>query len=177
MTLLVVSILAIILAPLALVASRYCSARIRDLRSRAAAAKAFYDSCKPLISDDETPDEVLDSLAFINARITDRAAPSNFVHLLKTGRLAASAVHKSDADQRFAKIQTFFARRPELEEPYDRAITEGLLAMSFNSVCHGGAIRMWLSGIDTPARQEQVVTIYRNSDIDKQHGPRCLAPV
>lgn len=96
-----------------------------------ASAKEFWRWAEPLLKDDETPLQVLDTLAFVNQKITTAKSSWALIAamvLVKNGH--TPAVESSAVD-------AFFKRRPELGPVYDRAVAAGVLAITYSSLFSG----------------------------------------
>lgn len=113
-------------------------------------AKAFHAAARPLIQDDETPEAVLDILDALNSKVSDKWAAFSFLMFLTSGPPSP------ETKPRIATIRAFFKTRPELEAQYVKALVSALLAMSYLGRISGKKLRLWLTTIETPEKQEEI---------------------
>lgn len=113
-------------------------------------AKEFHEAAKPLIEDDETPEEVLHQLSKMNRILSSRTAARNFMWLI------ASRRHHVGGHGPSAEVREFFRRRPELEAKFVEAMTATILAMSYRSRFWGYKLRLWFSAIETNEKKEEI---------------------
>lgn len=163
------------LIPIVLLAVAWSLYRLRkrqlaDLAQYEIHVEIFYDAAKPLVEDDETPELVLELLKFMNEKVSDPSAARELYQIIARGRLSPVTIEVSPEGK---KLQAFFKKRPELEPPFLRVIGHGLLAMTYRSMILGSKLRLWLSAIDTPKRQEEVAYTYRDLD---RHDGQGMAP-
>lgn len=85
----------------------------------------FFAAAKPLVSDPDTPPDVLDLLATVNDVITAKPASRLLYYTLKKQLLCPRA---ASVDRPF---EAFFAQRPELSEPFGDACYAGLMAITY----------------------------------------------
>lgn len=100
------------------------------------ATEKFFASVKPLVSDDETPAEVLRVIDTLNKSIADGRSAMMLCAFLANGRWRH--FHPSEMNKVRAE---FFHRRPELERPYHEAIYSWFMAVTALSPLFGNAAR------------------------------------
>ncbi|MGL4239952.1 MAG: hypothetical protein ACRCTI_02445, partial [Beijerinckiaceae bacterium] len=109
----------------------YLRLRARAAAEYAAAVPLFYEAINPLLLDDEVPVEILDRLAFFNETID---SPAVSVQFLKARTEPPWKAQHSETYKRFNKHkQEFFARRPELESPYQLGMLTWFTAVTARS--------------------------------------------
>lgn len=99
------------------------------------ATEKFYASVRPLVSDDETPAEIVDLIKYLNLTINDRRIAR---------RLASYPLHQkwSDNYQKYNKIICeFFEARPELAQNHSDVILSWFMAVTALSPISGFAAR------------------------------------
>src|SRR5690606_29568140 len=94
-------------------------------------ALQFYGRVAPVVEDDETPDEILDMIAFINARIADPSASRELRRALRDRK--SRTAPRAGAE--------FFKRRQELVVPFSEACAAALLALTYNDGWNGWRTR------------------------------------
>lgn len=112
-------------------------------------AKEFHAASAPLISDDETPDEVLLFLLALNKKISDPTAARDFLRFV-------SRKLPSNASGPPSSVREFFKHRPELEEKFLQAMAAAILAISFRSRFYGYKLRLWFAAIETNEKKEEI---------------------
>lgn len=101
------------------------------------ATEKFYASAKPLISDSETPKEVIDTIKFLNEKINDKKTVSYLFRSLSSSRMRYNGLSEE------MKIHhEFFAKRPELEKRFQNLVTSWFIAVTALSPLVGGACRI-----------------------------------
>ena len=99
---------------------------------------AFVEDAETLMDADETPEVVVELVAFIAAKAADRRAAREFLYVvLRHGRAIASG----PSDQTAQAIAEFRAVNPQLARVFTRAMSSGLLAMTYNSGAAGTFLR------------------------------------
>lgn len=143
----------------------YQKVRLARLRSFGENATLFYGAIDPLISDKETPVEVLDFIQFLNALICERRAARDMWHIVSGGGVLNPS---AAARQRIHAIHEFFDRRPELREPYSTAVVTAMLCVTYSgSIFYGRLMRIWLSSGNVAERGrtepvgEDVTLVYK----------------
>jgi hypothetical protein len=97
----------------------------------------FFDAVEPLVSDDETPVEVLELIDMMNKSITDRRSA-----LMLCSFLADSRWRQFEPSPRNKVRVEFFHRRPELESPFHEAIYNWFMAVTALSPFFGKVVRL-----------------------------------
>lgn len=116
----------------ALLAGWYFRHRAERLRKYRECATHFYDKAQPLISDPDTPEEALVMIEFMNQHITETRAVRRFIRTLARSR-NTDEITKMKRRAKFAAIDLFFDKRPELRTAFAECMAAGLFAMSYNS--------------------------------------------
>jgi len=98
--------------------------------------ESFFAAVKPLVSDDETPAEILKMIDTLNTSIADRRSAMMLFSCLTDSRWRHAVPNEMN------KIRCeFFHRRPELERPYHEAIYCWFMAVTALSPFFGKAVR------------------------------------
>jgi hypothetical protein len=133
-------------------------------------ASRFYDRIQPLVDDDQTPDELLNLVEFMNLRITDTRAANDLMRLL----LLINGGHKSAEATKVAEVfSAFFNARPELKQPFGEAMANGLLAITYRDRYFGWYTRRMMAII---RRHENVAPIVVE-DFRERSGKDNSCPV
>jgi hypothetical protein len=106
------AIIAIIGISVILTAHSYLKMTISLSREYHRATEAFFSAVKPLLSDDETPSEILMTLRSLNKTISERKSARMLFKYLADDRW-----RRADFSNRNKIYVEFFHRRPELEAP------------------------------------------------------------
>lgn len=101
------------------------------------ATEDFYSAVKPLVSDDETPTEVLKTVGGLNELITQKRSAWFLLSYLADGRWRRI----SDPERNKVFVE-FFHRRPELEKSYRIALKSWFRAVTALSPLAGRAVRI-----------------------------------
>jgi hypothetical protein len=97
-------------------------------------AGRFFAAIDPLLEDDETPESVVLALGVINAHLFSGSLARHILFAMVRKRGPA---RPANADE----VAAFFKRRPELQDPFLRAICFGLGAISYRSRFLGVLLR------------------------------------
>ena len=129
----------------------YASAWLRREKIREKSIRGFYAAMKPLVEDEDTPTELLRVLSVLNQTISD---PRIVQHLLQFQGKDRWWRRESRPTTLTKTATEFFAKRPELEEPFVRAIGEWLLAVTASSPVLGRVLRVSMSRDAIPEAAE-----------------------
>ena len=145
----------------------YLRMRVAAANEYADASRDFFNAAKPLISDDETPDEIIQVIKMLNFTIHDKNVASYLI---------AYPLHPkmSTKTQRFIKVsEEFFCDRRELEESYQKMFMSWFIAVTALSPIKGMAARYALANKDihsAAARASRRVQKRQNGNDDLQFG-------
>lgn len=121
----------------------YAQVKARAAREYQDATNEFFDAARPLISDDDTPSEIIDMIAGLSATIQNRSMAS---------RLASFPLHVKYSDRSlrtFKVAEEFFSSRPELEESFYKMFYSWFAAVTALSPLAGFAARYSLTNKDS----------------------------
>lgn len=104
--------------------------RTRLLLSYEKATDRFYSSIKPLLDDDETPEEILSLLCFLNDQIVNTKGARGALIALLISDDRAEEIKQVRENKKV--LRAFFDRRPELEKPFIEAACSALVAVILN---------------------------------------------
>ncbi|MFG1211042.1 hypothetical protein V5F72_01310 [Xanthobacter flavus] len=150
----------------ACVGAAYVRARVHLVRLHRyeKSANDFWQKAQPLLSDADTPLPVLDTLAFVNKKITTAKSSWALIAamvLVRNGH--APAVDNSE-------MKAFFARRPELAPAFYGSVASGMLAITYSSLFSGYFARRLIGNL--VRRHPEVAPAVAESVM---HDQRCLA--
>ena len=121
-------------------------------------AESFYEAAGALASDDETPAELLDVVSSMNSTIDDPEA----VRLLMDWLVRGRQIDPGASAAKLRKIAVeFFERRPELEEPWQKAMATWFLAVSYQSWWRGPFLRTAIHKRELPGAAARVRNVRR----------------
>ncbi len=134
--------------------------------------RRFYDRIKPVVDDDETPDEVLETIKFLSDQIDDPNSARLLHHVLT---LEPRTQWK---DERSGSQMAFFERRPELFRPFAEAVSSGLLAITYLDRWRGSRARARMMIIRRHKDLAPIVAkdFHDESDGDINHHPPPRVP-
>ena len=116
----------------------YISFRAECAKEYEQATEEFYRSIDPLVSDDETPVEMLELIEFLNETISDKTQANALLRHASKARWSGSRVMSYSR-----KINTeFLARRTELEKPFFLALMAWFRAITALSPIKGQFARI-----------------------------------
>lgn len=118
---------------------RFLSSAANEYR---VASRGFFASAKPLVNDDETPDDVLALIDGLNSTIYDRRS-SRFLLIYLT-----NCRWKDDVGIHHKTMAEFFHKRPELEKPFKDMIIQWFRAVTALSPIIGRAVRLAMNEIN-----------------------------
>jgi hypothetical protein len=110
---------------------------VERLRQREFWWDEFAKRARPLVSDDETPLDVLDILESFNFAISHRRAPMLLYRRMRERKLNG----KAGTGLTWDTVDDFRKKRPELGEALDQACVAGFLATSYQSDFWGVPLR------------------------------------
>lgn len=108
-------------------------------------ADKFYAASKPLVSNPETPDDVISLIESLNELITERSAPTG-VYKVFQSKLEKPRVREGDARPN-EKFRAFFNKHPDLMTNAEVVMHAGLLASSYASILCGSQARAVLADV------------------------------
>ena len=118
---------------------RFKAAREKEYGKDAA---DFFEAVNPLISDDDTPTEVLEIIDFLNDGIMDRKSATRlFENIIKYRGWQDKCTPPSE---KMKILEEFFRGRPELEKPFYKMLMHWFLAVTAFSPLIGLAVRFSL---------------------------------
>jgi len=119
--------------------TRFLRWRITQLDAKEKHLEVFYDAANNLISDDGTPETVVDSLQYLSAHIADPRIGRTILVQAIYGELR-DAFKRPPADHK--RYIDEIARMPEpLRRQYSIAICRGMIVATFSNVFLGPVIR------------------------------------
>lgn len=150
---------------------RLFSGKTANLRRYEEYATTFYQKADALLSDDETPDELVDSIESMVLLVSDkRAAPLFLRSLFRRASEANGRRNKKQLDENFrAVVEPFFARRQELARAYEEATAACVMAMIWNGTGLSGYMlrtlfRGVVSIVDVAKIMRRIEATKRNDD-------------
>lgn len=166
------------LIPLVFLGGRYARLKTKDIKQRQHFRDEFFNSAGKLVDDDETPEEIVALLYFMQDHISDAGAMRKVLWHWLTVRLGEVV---SGRQREIRDIEALFAAvREPMRAHVINAFICFVLAMTFNGLVTGRILRGWalfavwrknkrqMHGADTAT---QVV-----ADMVGRHGgPDCLA--
>jgi hypothetical protein len=117
---------------------RFAEADLQRLADYELWSSEFFENARPLVNDQDTPDEVLDLLQFANNLLTNKRASRR---LLKAILDVDDTLGTPSETEFTAPLDAFFERRPELGRAFVRAMTSGLFALTFVCGRDGARVR------------------------------------
>lgn len=159
---------------IAFVCSLYSRWSLNRLHRYHVHARYFFEAAKPLLQDDDTPDEILKFLAFLNRRVVDQGGARALYRLLSSGQLDNLY---ANVPQEAHRMREFLAARPELEKPFVIAMVHALAAMTFLSPFYGPKVRRLMSMVRSKEDRENMAVAYEtlSYDRDSRSGPLAAA--
>lgn len=148
-------------------AHNYLKLKILMAREYGRAADGFFAAAKPLVSDDETPDEILMTIAMLSELISDRSGARKLL-----GFLANDRWRKIDGEKNKVFVE-FFHRRPELEEPFKTAMVQWFMAVTCLSPFFGKMVRIAMDEANVERAARNVSAKARSA----RHCDDCLTPI
>jgi hypothetical protein len=148
-----------------------CKRQLVDMERYERLANRFFDKADALVSDDETPDEVLALLDSASKSIRDKSVVSILLDIW------INEV-PSHPRRRFPTptMAEFFARRPELERAFLEAMGAAMIAVSYLDYWRGRRLRAIWTAVDTERRQEELATVaYQDDRLAKRYPEMALA--
>lgn len=131
----------------------------------------FFQAADNLISDDDTPEFILDYLEWLSSKLdSPQLGHLILLHALN-GELRATAESPMQDEAQLSKIIDDL--RPELQEQVAKATAAGLLAVTFTNWLLGPFIRrMILFSITKNAEQAEIVanSVYHHNSINDGMG-------
>jgi len=156
------------LSVLAYALSSYAVFKANSVEEYSEAIKDFYESIDPIVSDDETPIELLRLIDYLNLTISDRSIAGALLKHASRGRWSVSSAMPFDR-----KIATeFFVRRPELEKPYGNAVLSWFRAVTALSPLKGQLARVV---IQEGAERRITVELAKSDKSHNRHGNGTVA--
>jgi hypothetical protein len=135
----------------------YLKMNISMARQYHKAAEGFFSSVKPLISDDETPIEILKTLDALNKMLTERRSARLLLMYLADERW-----RRGDFAKKNKIYVEFFQTRPELEESYKMAFENWFTAVTCLSPFFGKVVRL---AMDEHNVERAVTTVSANAEV------------
>jgi hypothetical protein len=129
-------IITVFVCALLVAVRRYLQIKANSALEYQTATDGFFNSIKPIVDDDETPDEILDIIRGFGATITDKHIPMVFLSYLRNDRWR----HPEWGLQNKI-LAEFFHRRPELEKSFEAALLNWFRAVTSLSPLVGAAVR------------------------------------
>tara|TARA_R110002020_G_scaffold87061_27_gene215159 strand:- start:4159 stop:4692 length:534 start_codon:yes stop_codon:yes gene_type:complete len=102
------------------------------------AVRQFYDAAKPLISDEETPDSLRDTIKAMSDTIDDNLT---VIALYKIVAKRSIQFNRS-MPEHVKESHEFFARRPELESQFDLSVLSWFTAITALRPLYGSFVRV-----------------------------------
>jgi hypothetical protein len=117
----------------------WLEASTRRIEAAREQTSEFYEAAGALVSDHETPEEVLSVLEWLSNHIRDAAIIRTFVTEALLGRLRGHIEKPSPfTNLLLARIREM---RPEMQNAFGRAVAHAMLAMSFRGGLAGAVMR------------------------------------
>lgn len=133
----------------------------RSNRRRLHHAELFFKGANTLVSDDETPEEMLRLLDSLNSTISDKDGP----RILMTYLLRGRQIMDNDESAKFRKIVAeFLDRRPELLDSWEQGVANWFLAISYLSWWRGPFLRSAIHNQELLGAAKRVERKSRNHD-------------
>jgi hypothetical protein len=118
----------------------------------------FYESVRPLISDEDTPVEILRLLRFLNGEISNPTAARFAVLAMRSSSKSyLDAKNNSEISSLDSIVEEFLRKRPELGKKLIQAIAAAMLAVSYNSLIFGYFLRFILAGTPESNPKQAVI--------------------
>lgn len=130
------------------------------------AAEGFFVSVKPLVADDETPVEILETIQNLNSMISE---PRSARMLL--AYLADDRWRPTKHGERNKIYVEFFHRRPELEEPCKSAFAYWFRAVTCLSPFFGKMVRVAIDERNVDRAVTTVSSKKRDASFENNHCP------
>lgn len=133
------------------------------------AACEFFEAAAPLAADDETPEKILLGIDSLNQTITDRRAALSILSYIRSERWQKVDGSVAELNKVHAE---FFHKRPELEQPYRRAVVGWFKAVTALSPIVGKLARFSVTAPDVePATFRAAKRIAsKRENSDHHHG-------
>jgi hypothetical protein len=118
---------------------RFKAARVKEYGKDTA---DFFEAVNPLISDDDTPTEILEILDSLNDGIMDRKSARSLLDQIIKYRGWKDKF--TPPSEKMKIIEEFFRRRPELEKPFYKMLMHWFMAVTAFSPLTGWVVRFAL---------------------------------